>query len=128
VTGFAADGAQPPFPAARAPVYLDAHETSLPLIVLGAVIAVGAAMQLASGGAAIGMIGDWPTALRNHLLTCWALGVGGIGVFEGFFGITNRLPMGIWAAWDHPAIYLLLGALTFLAGTIIRARERSAAR
>lgn len=49
-------------------------------------------------------------------------------MFEGFFGITNRLPMGIWAAWEHPAIYLLLGALTLLAGTIIRALERSAAR
>ena len=64
--------------------------------------------------------------LRNRLLTYWALGAGGIGVFEGFFGITNRLPTAIWAEWEHLAIYLLLGALTLLAGLIIAVRERRA--
>jgi len=64
--------------------------------------------------------------LRNHLLTWWALAVGGVGVFEGFFGITNRLPTAIWAGWEHLAIYLLLGAVTFLAGVIISVRERRA--
>jgi hypothetical protein len=65
--------------------------------------------------------------LRNRLLTWWALGVGSVGVFEGFFGITNRLPGTMWAEWEHPAIYLLLGATTFLAGIIIRVREGSKA-
>jgi hypothetical protein len=65
--------------------------------------------------------------LRNRTLTYWALGVGAVGVFEGFFGITNRLPLGIWAAWEHPAIYLLLGAITLLAGIIISIRVRGEA-
>jgi hypothetical protein len=65
--------------------------------------------------------------LRNRTLTSWALIVGGVGVFEGFFGITNRLPTAIWAAWEHPAIYLILGLLTLVAGVIIRTRERRAA-
>jgi hypothetical protein len=63
--------------------------------------------------------------LRNRVLTYWALGVGSIGVFEGFFGITNRLPGALWAAWEHPAIYLMLGAATFLAGVVIHRREGS---
>jgi hypothetical protein len=65
--------------------------------------------------------------LRNRALMYWALGVGAVGVFEGFFGITNRLPFRIWAAWEHPAIYVLLGATTLLAGIIIRIRVGSEA-
>jgi len=65
--------------------------------------------------------------LGNRVLTWWALGVGGVGVFEGFFGITNRLPLAIWAAWEHVAIYLMLGAVTFVAGLVIGVRERRAA-
>jgi hypothetical protein len=64
--------------------------------------------------------------LRNFTLIWWALAVGGVGVFEGFFGITNRLPAAIWAGWEHLAIYLVLGAVTFLGGAIIGLRERRA--
>ncbi|MGO8959990.1 MAG: hypothetical protein ACLQFR_21860 [Streptosporangiaceae bacterium] len=42
------------------------------------------------------------TKLPNHLLTRWGLAISGIGVFEGFFGITNRPPDSVWADWDHP--------------------------
>jgi len=48
-------------------------------------------------------------------------------VFEGFFGITNPLQTGLWAAWQHLAIYLALGAVTFFAGVIALIRERNAA-
>ena len=44
-------------------------------------------------------------------------------MFEGFFGITNRLPMSVWADWEHPAIFLALGVLTVAAGIAMRARE-----
>jgi hypothetical protein len=53
---------------------------------------------------------------RSVFLAVWAVVVGGIGVAEGFFGITNRLPLSLWAAWEHPAIYLILALLTALAG------------
>jgi hypothetical protein len=65
--------------------------------------------------------------LRNRFLTIWAAVVGAIGVFEGFFGITNRLPTSVWAGWEHPAIYLALGLLTLAAGIVIHMRENRAA-
>lgn len=60
---------------------------------------------------------------RNRALISWATVVGGIGVFEGFFGITNRLSSFLWAGWEHPVIYLLLGVLTLVAGIIVSWRE-----
>jgi hypothetical protein len=60
---------------------------------------------------------------HNALLAWWAVLAGGLGVFEGFFGITNRLPTSVWRAWEHPAIYLALGILTVLAGLAARLRE-----
>jgi len=149
---FAAPGGQPGFGSASVPVYRDSHETSLTLAVLGGVISVGAAVELAWSGA--GVFFGWPITLglagafaalwltfwrraasqamrrppgfgiaaviglaatlppflvvvvyagpfmsfgiglavagvklRNRALTYWALGVGAVGVFEGFFGI-----------------------------------------
>jgi hypothetical protein len=63
---------------------------------------------------------------RNAFLAVWAIVIGGIGVFEGFFGITNRLPLSLWAAWEHPAIYLVLALLTVLAGIVAWLRENNA--
>lgn len=180
------------FPAARALVYRDRHETSLPLLVLGAVITVsmvaqiawpdgssiGAAWQMgvaltiafaavwlafrrrAAGhalksapgfglGAIIGVaivatplalvliyagpfvifgLGLIAAGLRlgNRFLAGWAVVIGALGVFEGFSGITNRLPYSLWSPWDHPAIYLALGVLTLLAGVSTRVRENHA--
>jgi hypothetical protein len=64
--------------------------------------------------------------LHNHFLTIWAAVIGAIGVFEGFFGITNRLPTSVWADWEHPAIYLALGILTLAAGIVMHWRENRA--
>jgi hypothetical protein len=181
-------------PAASGPVYHDRHETSLPLLLLGAVTTVSMAAQLGWSGGNIGLFGDlWTAAalasgfavlwltflrraaragmrrppgfglatiiglvfivsplavvlvyagpfvvlgsgllaagvkLRNRFLTAWAVVIGAIGVFEGFFGITNRLPMSVWADWEHPAIYLALGILTLAAGIVMRMRENKAA-
>jgi hypothetical protein len=66
------------------------------------------------------MVASWQ---RNALLAWWAVLAGGLGVFEGFFGITNRLPISVWRDWEHPAIYLALGVLTVLAGLAARRRE-----
>jgi hypothetical protein len=52
--------------------------------------------------------------------------IGGTGVFEGFFGITNRLSSSVWREWEHPAIYLVLALLTVLAGLIARRQENRA--
>jgi len=71
-------------------------------------------------GAGLLMIASWQ---RNALLAWWAVLAGGLGVFEGFFGITNRLPASVWRIWEHPAIYLALGILTVLAGLAARLRE-----
>jgi hypothetical protein len=67
-------------------------------------------------------------SIRNRFLTGWALAIGGIGTFEGFFGITNRLPANLWAEWEHPAIYLTLALLTIIAGIVMRIRENTADR
>jgi hypothetical protein len=64
-------------------------------------------------GTGLLMVASWQ---RNAILAWWAVVVGGLGVFEGFFGITNRLPLPVWRSWEHPAIYLALGVLTVLAG------------
>lgn len=80
-----------------------------PYVIFGAGLLVGGAWQ------------------RNRFLIGWAVAVGGIGVFEGFFGITNRLPASLWAAWEHPAIYLGLATATVLAGTVTWLRENRAA-
>lgn len=61
--------------------------------------------------------------LHNRALISWGTVVGGIGVFEGFFGITSRLSPSLWAEWEHPVIYLLLGIVTLLAGITVRRRE-----
>ncbi|HEX3389684.1 MAG TPA: hypothetical protein VHT94_11660 [Streptosporangiaceae bacterium] len=50
------------FPTARALVYRDRHETSLPLLVLGAVVTVCMAAQIA-----------WPDG--NNIGAAWQLGV-----------------------------------------------------
>jgi hypothetical protein len=71
-------------------------------------------------GAGLLMVASWQ---RNALLAWWAVLAGGLGVFEGFFGITNRLPFSVWRAWEHPAIYLALGIATVLAGLAARLRE-----
>ena len=71
-------------------------------------------------GAGLLMVASWQ---RNALLAWWAVLAGGLGVFEGFFGITNRMPFSLWRAWEHPAIYLALGILTVLAGLAARLRE-----
>jgi hypothetical protein len=71
-------------------------------------------------GAGLLMVASWQ---RNALLAWWAVLAGGLGVFEGFFGITNRLPASVWRTWEHPAIYLALGILTVLAGLAARVRE-----
>jgi hypothetical protein len=64
---------------------------------------------------------------RNAFLAVWALVIGGTGVFEGFFGITNRLPLSLWATWEHPAIYLILALMTVLAGIVAWLWENRAA-
>ena len=71
-------------------------------------------------GTGLLMVASWQ---RNALLAWWAVLAGGLGVFEGFFGITNRLPFSVWRTWEHPAIYLALGVLTVLAGLATRLRE-----
>jgi len=71
-------------------------------------------------GAGLLVAGIWQ---RNRFLAGWAVLIGGTGVFEGFFGITNRLPASVWRDWEHPAIYLVLAMLTVLAGLIARSRE-----
>jgi hypothetical protein len=64
---------------------------------------------------------------RSAFLAVWAVVIGGIGVLEGFFGITNRLPLSLWAAWEHPVLYLILALLTVLAGMAAWRRENRAA-
>jgi hypothetical protein len=64
--------------------------------------------------------------LRSAFLAVWAIVIGGIGVLEGFFGITNRLPLSLWADWEHPAIFLILALLTVLAGMAAWLRENRA--
>lgn len=71
-------------------------------------------------GAGLLMVASWQ---RNATLAWRAVLAGGLGVFEGFFGITNRLPVSVWRDWEHPAIFLALGVLTVLAGLAARRRE-----
>jgi hypothetical protein len=83
-------------------------------------IAVAVAGPFLVFGLGLLVAGIWQ---RNRFLIWWAVLVGGIGVFEGFFGITNRLPSSVWREWDHPAIYLVLALLTVLAGLIACRQE-----
>lgn len=83
-------------------------------------IAVAVAGPFLVFGLGLLVAGIWQ---RNRFLIWWAVLAGGIGVFEGFFGITNRLPSSAWREWDHPAIYLALALLTVLAGLIARRQE-----
>ena len=61
--------------------------------------------------------------LSNYFLVGWAVAIGTLGIFEGSFGITNRLPASLWVSWGHAAIYLGLGVLTVGAGIVARTRE-----
>lgn len=61
--------------------------------------------------------------LSNYFLAGWAAVIGTLGIFEGFFGITNRLPASLWAGWEHPAIFLGLGILTVVTGMVARRQE-----
>jgi uncharacterized membrane protein len=88
-------------------------------------LSIGAIAVLFAGpflvfGLGLLIAGIWQ---RNRFLTVWAVLVGGIGVFEGFFGITNRLPTSVARPWDHSAIYLALALATVVAGLAARLRE-----
>ena len=74
-------------------------------------------------GVGLLVIARW---LRSAFLAAWAVVVGGIGVFEGAYGITNRLPLSLWEPWEHPAIFLILALLTVLAGIAAWLRENRA--
>jgi hypothetical protein len=89
------------------------------LLSVGLVLMVYTGPFILFGGGLL-MVASWQ---RNALLAWWAVLAGGLGVFEGFFGITNRLPVSVWRAWEHPAIYLALGILTVLAGLAARRWE-----
>jgi hypothetical protein len=94
------------------------------------VLAVVGLMELASGPFLIFGVGLFATALYqcNFFLAVWAIVIGGIGIFEAFFGITNRLPLPLWAAWEHSAIYLFLAFITVLAGIFSWLRENRESR
>jgi hypothetical protein len=64
--------------------------------------------------------------VRSAFLAVWAVVIGGIGVLEGFFGITNRFPLSLWAEWEHPVIFLILALLTVIAGIAAWLRENRA--
>jgi hypothetical protein len=87
------------------------------------VIAMAFAGPFVIFGLGLLVAGCWQ---RSRLLIGWALLVGGTGVFEGFFGITNRLPAAVWRQWQHPAIYLALAVATALAGLVTRWQENRA--
>ena len=89
------------------------------LITIGLLLVVYAGPFIVFGAGLL-TVASWQ---RNAMLAWWAVLVGGLGVFEGFFGITNRLPISVWRSWEHPAIYLALGVLTVLAGLAARLRE-----
>jgi hypothetical protein len=91
----------------------------LNLITVGLVLLVYAGPFILFGSGLL-LIATWQ---RNAVLAWWAVLAGGLGVFEGFFGITNRLPFSLWRGWEHPAIYLALGVLTVLAGLAARRWE-----
>jgi hypothetical protein len=87
--------------------------------------AIGLALLVYTGpflvfGTGLLVVAAWQ---RNPVLAWWAVLVGGLGVFEGFFGITNRLPFSLWRSWERPAIFVALGILTVLAGLAAWLRE-----
>jgi hypothetical protein len=88
-------------------------------------VSIGAILLAITGpfilfGIGLLLVAAWQ---RNALLAFWAVLIAGLGVFEGFFGITNRLPGSLWRIWEHPAIFVALGVLTLLAGIAARLRE-----
>jgi hypothetical protein len=87
------------------------------------VIAIAYAGPFLLFGLGLLAIGIWQ---GNRFLAWWAVLIGGLGVFEGFFGITNRVPVAAWRAWEHQAIYLALALLTVLAGLAALSRENRA--
>jgi hypothetical protein len=110
--------------------------TLLPLLLLGVATAVGVAPMLPPG------TGDglaWLTIpLAFAAVRCSATrrpaqeaprapSPVSLWCLACFFGSTNRLPLSVWAAWEHPAIYLLLAVLTVLAGMATWLRENRAA-
>ena len=115
--------------AARAGVGLGAGSGVGPMLGLFLLLViVGFATMAVTGPFLIFGVGLLVTARwqRSTFLAVWAIVIGGIGVFEGFFGITNRLPLSLWADWEHPAIFLILALLTVLAGVTAWLRENRA--
>jgi hypothetical protein len=102
----------------------------------GAAAVVGVVLLIA-GAAAIVVLGPFLVfgvglliagiVQRNAYLIWPAIVIGGIGVFEGLFGITNRLPASMWRSWEHPAIFLLLGLATIATGVAARLRAEPGA-
>lgn len=95
------------------------------VLALFCTVSAGAVAMLFAGpflvfGLGLLVAGIWQ---HNRFLAFWAVLIGGIGVFEGFFGITNRLPTSVARPWEHPAIYLALAFATMLAGLAARLRE-----
>jgi hypothetical protein len=84
------------------------------------VIAIAYAGPFLLFGLGLLAVGIWQ---GNRFLAWWAVLIGGLGVVEGFFGITNRVPASAWRPWQHHAIYLALALLTVAAGLAARIRE-----
>jgi hypothetical protein len=108
-----------------------AEEGRAPAHGFGAAAVVGLALTVVApfaGPFVVFVVGLLTAAwgLRNRYLAGCAVGIGALGVFEGFFGFTNRLPASLWAPWEHTAIYVVLGAATIGAGVAARLREDQA--
>lgn len=117
------------FRAARAGVGPGAFSGVVPMLGLFLLLAiVGYMTTFVAGPYWIFGVGLLVTARRQRsaFLAAWAVVAGGTGVLEGFYGITNRLPMSLWAEWEHPAIFLILALLTVLAGIAAWLRENRA--
>lgn len=97
-------------------------------LVAAAILVVGRIAVIYAGPFLIFAVGllvaGWTQ--RNRFLVIWALVAGGIGVLEGFYGITNRLRTPLWQPWLHPAIYLAIALATVLAGILTWRREAHA--
>ncbi|MFI7589135.1 hypothetical protein ACIB24_18890 [Spongisporangium articulatum] len=62
-------------------------------------------------------------AEKVRALTVWSLTVGLLGVLEGPYWLTNRLPEADYVWWYHHAIMLTLALLTVALGVVARLRE-----
>jgi hypothetical protein len=117
------------FPAARAGAGRGTGSGVAPMLGLFLLLAItGLATMALTGpflifGVCLLVTARWQ---RSAFLAVWAIVIGGLGVLEGFFGITNRLPLSLWAAWEHPAIFLILALLTVLTGIAAWRREKRA--